>query len=582
MFPKKAFYLCKEPMKDLRISRVILVAAILLIATFQFYWLNRLYQDEWNGLKKETNGIFRDVVYKMQVDRFKADSFFFNKGTGENLFVYNIVNAIRQQSATGSVKTSETDSTHIWSGKTTVLSGLPVNAAQAGTTQMRINDGKEVKDNLNVITVNSGTGVQLPPSLDSAMMRKMSQSGMKMMIHFSKNGRDTFTMPAHSQNALPVFINDAKPGLDMQGSTRLSIIQGPGSGQSEKSVIRMITNGRAFDDSLPVKQMDSIYRKELAKAGISIGFLIYSGKADSLHKKDTISAARFTTHPTTVGIVHPYWYQAGFANPVSYLLRKISLQILFSVFLVAFTTAAFVFLFRNLLAQRKLTEMKNDFISNITHELKTPLATVSVAVEALRNFGGLQKPEKTKEYLDISASELQRLNLLVEKVLKLSLFENRELDLRKETIDLRQLIEEVLNTLKLQFEARQANVHFETQGSDFTMNADKLHITSVIFNLLDNALKYSKGIPDITVRLTRQENDLLLEVEDKGMGIPEEYRSRVFDRFFRIPSGDHHNTKGYGLGLSYVAHVVKKHQGVISVVSEPGTGSLFTIKFPIV
>lgn len=343
----------------------------------------------------------------------------------------------------------------------------------------------------------------------------------------------------------------------------------------------MITDGKVLDDTLPIIKIDSFYKKELAKAGIPISFTIKKGKDDSLHRKDTTSNAQLTTSPAIVGFIHPYWYQATFENPAGFLLKKISLQILFSLFLVAFTSVTFMFLYRNLVAQRKLTEMKNDFISNITHELKTPLATVSVAVEALRNFGGLQNPERTKEYLDISAAELQRLSLLVDKVLKLSLFENRELELKKENFDLKQLTEEVLNTMKLQFDAHHARVELEIQGNYFTINADRLHITSVIFNLLDNALKYSQGKPAITIRLQHHTDTIVLQVEDNGIGIPADFKTKIFDKFFRVPTGNHHNIKGYGLGLSYVAHVIKRHNGSISVESEPGKGSTFTVKFPV-
>ena len=224
--------------------------------------------------------------------------------------------------------------------------------------------------------------------------------------------------------------------------------------------------------------------------------------------------------------------------------------------------------------------MKDEFISNITHELKTPIATVTVAVEALRNFGGIQSAERTKEYLDISAAELQRLSLLVDKVLKLSVFENKEIELKKEWFDCKQLVEDVINTMKLQFEKTNARVRFETEGENFKIEADKLHITSVIYNLLDNALKYSKEDPQIDVCLQSKAEHIELSVKDNGIGIAGEYKEKIFDKFFRVPSGDHHNTKGYGLGLSYVSHIAKRHQGSITVESELGKGSKFTVYFP--
>jgi two-component system, OmpR family, phosphate regulon sensor histidine kinase PhoR len=250
------------------------------------------------------------------------------------------------------------------------------------------------------------------------------------------------------------------------------------------------------------------------------------------------------------------------------------------VLLIALTIASFLFIFKNLVTQQRLADIKNDFISNITHELKTPIATVNVAIEALRNFGGLYDPERTKEYLDISASELQRLSLLVDKVLKISMFEKKEITLEKEKFDLVKLSREVMDSMKLQFEQQNAVTALEISGENFIIQADKLHMTSVIYNLLDNALKYSKENPHISVYIFDRSQYVELRVSDNGIGIANEYRSKIFEQFFRVPGGDKHNIKGYGLGLSYVNHIIRRHQGFIEVESELGKGSTFTVKVP--
>jgi two-component system phosphate regulon sensor histidine kinase PhoR len=579
-------------MTKLRLSRVLLAAAILLIVAFQSYWINRLYREEWEGLKKETNGIFRDLVYRMQVERFKADSFLYNPNTGENLFKFNAVNALRHQNEdlkkrkTGAAKTDSIDPAKTISR---VYFSNHKNGDSAGNGFGEIHTATIPPEVVAMLEKRQTTSAKLPPSIDTNVLKRMSQSGTKIMVSFNSKGGDSTVTFERTTPSTTTFIDGQAPKVVVRGSktvkgvaTAATIDITTSSAPRDRAIIRMITNGKFIDDTLPVSKIDSGYKKELTKAGIPISFTIKKGKDDSLHRKDTITAVQqFTTSPAIVGFVQPYWYQAAFENPTTFLLKKISLQILFSLFLVAFTSVTFIFLYRNLVAQRKLTEMKNDFISNITHELKTPLATVSVAVEALRNFGGIENPQRTKEYLDISAAELQRLSLLVDKVLKLSLFENRELELKKENFDLKQLTEEVLNTMKLQFNTHHAKVELEIQGNYFNIHADRLHITSVIFNLLDNALKYSKGKPEITVRLQHHTDTVVLQVEDKGMGIPYDFRSKIFDKFFRVPTGDHHNIKGYGLGLSYVAHVVKQHNGTISVESEPGAGSIFTVKFPV-
>ena len=160
------------------------------------------------------------------------------------------------------------------------------------------------------------------------------------------------------------------------------------------------------------------------------------------------------------------------------------------------------------------------------------------------------------------------------------MFEKREIELNKENFDMKELTEEVLNTMKLQFEKNNAVVKFTTDGNDFTINADKLHVTSVIYNLLDNALKYRKEDPLINVHLSAQQNNIELAVSDNGIGIAPEYQSKIFDKFFRVPTGNKHVVKGYGLGLSYVSHVIAQHHGSINVESEINKGSTFICKIP--
>lgn len=274
------------------------------------------------------------------------------------------------------------------------------------------------------------------------------------------------------------------------------------------------------------------------------------------------------------------FYQAFLYSYVPFLLKRIMPQFLFALLLSSLTIAAFVLIYRNLKQQQRLAEMRSGLISNITHELKTPIATVSVAMEALENFNALNDPARTREYLNISRSELNRLSILVDKVLKMAAFEQKGLELQPETLDLKQLAEETLSYLKVHFEKTGAEVQFLCQGEDFTLRADRIHLTNVLYNLIDNALKYSAGKPRIELRLQQEANVIWMSVKDHGLGIPPEYQARIFDKFFRVPRGDEHDAKGYGLGLSYVAKVVEKHNGKITVESKPGEGSRFTITLP--
>jgi two-component system phosphate regulon sensor histidine kinase PhoR len=198
----------------------------------------------------------------------------------------------------------------------------------------------------------------------------------------------------------------------------------------------------------------------------------------------------------------------------------------------------------------------------------------------MKSFNALHNPERTQEYVDISAAELQRLSLLVDRVLKLSMFEKKKIELKKEWFDIGELVNEILTTMKLQFEKQKAVVELTKTGERFNIHADKLHITSVVYNLLDNALKYSKQNPHILVHVVSHAGFLELRVTDDGIGIAKEYKSKVFEEFFRVPDGDKHNIKGYGLGLSYVRNILHQHLGFIEMESEPAKGSTFIVKLP--
>lgn len=339
-------------------------------------------------------------------------------------------------------------------------------------------------------------------------------------------------------------------------------------------IIRFLYGIDSLQDSIKVRDIETSFSRELTKEKMNIPFTVLR---DTVNVKPGMP---FKPNEVTVGFSKPVRYSFVTGNTVPYLLKRISSPILFSLFLVGFTILSFFILYRSLLQQRRLTALKNDFISNITHELKTPIATVTVAIEALRNFNAINDPKRTTEYLDISRNELQRLSMLVDKVLKLSMFENREVELRPEPFDLHQLVLEVVGSFRLQSEKYNAKIHVTTEGHAFTLHADRLHIMSVIYNLLDNALKYSGENPQIGIMI-REEGELLkLTVKDNGKGIPREYQDRIFEKFFRVPQGDRHDVKGYGLGLSYVNHIVKKHHGTIELESEEGRGSVFHIIIP--
>jgi two-component system phosphate regulon sensor histidine kinase PhoR len=414
--------------------------------------------------------------------------------------------------------------------------------------------------------------------IDSSVQKHIpSESDMVGMMNMLKERvRDSSANMQYRHPEVMISVNKHGPLTPLPGDTML-----------EKTIVEFDGNMKVFNvhigtdslkDSVKVSEVNTAFAKALNQDRMIVPFNVERIiEKPGLRKKEMFGAVE--PAEATIGFAHPITYRLHLQDTTAYLFQKISPQIFFSVLLLGLTIFSFLTLYRNLLAQQKLAAIKNEFISNITHELKTPIATVSVAIEAMKNFKVLEDPNKTKEYLDISQNELQRLSLLVDKVLKLSMFEKKEIELKIETVDLKLLVEEVAASMRLQLEKQKAKLTIQSAG-DTTVEGDRLHFMSVIFNLLDNALKYSNIDPSIQIDIHQSGELAELAVSDNGIGIPAEYRQKIFEKFFRVPSGNTHNAKGYGLGLSYVAHVVNRHQGHIAVESQPGIGSRFIIKLP--
>jgi two-component system phosphate regulon sensor histidine kinase PhoR len=338
---------------------------------------------------------------------------------------------------------------------------------------------------------------------------------------------------------------------------------------------------RFGSDSLDRDSIKFYFAKALDKAGIDAKFKVVNIKEPKRPPED--EPLRIP-HGKFVSEIIPFspmnHYAVSFAAAPILLWKEITPQLLFSIFLTLLTGVSFFAMYKNLRAQQRLMAIKNDFISNVTHELKTPVATVSVALEALKNFNALRDPQKTKEYLDIAQTELNRLTLMTDKILKTSVYEDQGINLKYETLNIDQLVDEVLSSMKLIFDKKQTQWRFEKIGADFVIDGSEEHLTNVLYNLVDNALKYSGENSRLTVALESRPEKIILNVQDSGIGIAKEYQDKIFDKFFRVPSGDVHNNKGYGLGLSYVASVVESHHGKISVESEIGQGSNFSISLP--
>ena len=270
-----------------------------------------------------------------------------------------------------------------------------------------------------------------------------------------------------------------------------------------------------------------------------------------------------------------------FPDENSFVFSGIKNMLLLSIIFSLIMIIVFYVTLKTILKQKKLGEIKNDFINNMTHELKTPIATISLAIDAINNPQIKHNEEKFNQYTSILKEENQKLNNHVERVLQIALLDKSELQLHKSTCNLIELINSSINNHQLQIRSKQAQVVFNHPQTAVFFNGDEFHLLNVFNNLLDNALKYSSDKCSINISITVKSQSIEIVFKDNGIGIDSHLHQKVFDKFFRVQGGNLHDVKGFGLGLSYVKSIVESHRGVIELQSEKNKGSEFIIKLPL-
>lgn len=229
--------------------------------------------------------------------------------------------------------------------------------------------------------------------------------------------------------------------------------------------------------------------------------------------------------------------------------------------------------------QKKISEIKSDFINNMTHEFKTPIATIRLAADALESPRVMGNKKPTLNYLDIIRQENKRMNNQVERVLQMALIEQGKLQIDFQKNDIHTIIQNCIKVVELMVKKSNGNISSSLRAPNHMLDIDEIHIANVINNLLDNAIKYTNKPPDIIVETYNQQNRLCIRISDNGIGMSKDVQNHIFDKFYRKPSGNIHNVKGFGLGLSYVKAVMESHNASINVSSEPDNGSTFILKF---
>lgn len=274
-----------------------------------------------------------------------------------------------------------------------------------------------------------------------------------------------------------------------------------------------------------------------------------------------------------------YYFGVQFPNREAQILNQMGIWS-FSSIVLLLVIVFFAYTLFVILKQKRLSEIQKDFINNMTHEFKTPIATIAVSAEVLKNPDILKQPERLLNYTTIIENENNRLKKHVERVLQMARLDKEDIGLKKESIDLHEVIEEVVAGMRVTLQEKQGKVDLHLEASQPLITADRHHLMNVIYNLLDNAIKYCQENPFIVIRTSQDSKGITLEVKDNGIGVGQEHQKRIFQKFFRVPTGNVHDVKGFGLGLNYVKQIVEAHRGKITLESAVGSGCTFRVFLP--
>lgn len=331
-----------------------------------------------------------------------------------------------------------------------------------------------------------------------------------------------------------------------------------------------------------VSKIDSLFTHYMGLYNFHIDYtfeVVKSGFDNSL------STGRFTDYSKSLdedANKNGLELKLNFPDKKQYILAEMGTQFFTSVMLIFIVLVMFWRTILSLIKEKKISEHTTEFLNNMTHEFKTPLTNIALAGKMIVKDPALKEPEKIKHYSGIILEENEKLRLQVEHMLSMTALERGEIPLHKTELDFHELINECLKCIGIQIENKNGNIKVKLEASKYTVFGDRTHLCNAFSNLIDNAIKYSKAKPELTIHTTNIGQHLLISIADKGIGIAKENQKKVFDKFFRVPTGNVHDVKGFGLGLAYAKKIIELHEGSIELLSEKGKGTTFTITLPYV
>ena len=401
---------------------------------------------------------------------------------------------------------------------------------------------------------------------------------------------DSIDVSSFSNERITEYYNNAsvdgnrsiKPQKRLVEFSNLSNIEKQTYEDSFKTLLKAVPIYKRVTDV----QVKVLLDRELNSEGINLKFEFAIYDDDLATKVQTQNFEKLGAYGMPIFLdtnnESSYVLWVDFPDRKKYLLSSILWIIVLSFVFTSIIIIAYVSAIYQLIKQRQISQIKTDFINNMTHEFKTPIATINLALDSIKNPKIINDKEKVLRYLGMIKEENKRMHSQVENVLRISKLEKNELNISKERFELHELLEDALTHVELMVEDRKGYVKTHLEADRSSILANETHFTNVIVNILDNAIKYSDGAPKIDVYTETIGNSIILKIADQGNGMTKQVAKRVFEKFYREHTGNVHNVKGHGLGLAYVKRIVEDHQGYISVESEKERGSTFIIKLPLI
>ena len=416
-----------------------------------------------------------------------------------------------------------------------------------------------------------------------------------VLSSFFEKKSDSATIKSFSANRKTQVYNDSPfdnmgmqksktPNLTVEKSGRLPVLDDAQFEIAYKDIAAaMPISSRVSKDMI-----NDLLLKELKEYGVTTPYeySVYSNGLATKIKSENFKFDKYATYTIPIFLDNEnntkYQLLITFPQKKKFLFTEIIGITLLSIIFTLIIIIAYSSALNQLIKQRQISEIKTDFINNMTHEFKTPIATINLALDAIKNPKVIDDKEKVYRYLQMIRDENKRMHAQVENVLRISKLEKKELDITKESHNIEEIILEAVEHVNLIVEDKQGAIHTNFQATRNTILLNDVHFTNVIVNILDNAIKYSVNPPVIDITTENIKDFIIIKITDQGIGMSKTAQKRIFEKFYREHTGDIHNVKGHGLGLAYVKRIIDDHNGEVFVESEKGKGSTFTIKLPLI